>query len=945
MMPKDDSSTPTPSKKGNSSVKWYAVIIVLIVIAAAFGVIAFYHPAKTVPIGTSASVTSATAVAQYNVPYNISIKTNGMFNSIDFYWGDGTPQVILWTGSDTVNVSHTYTSPGTYYAYYVVNYENSVFTSNKQIVPISVTAASSVLAPTDSYGDIALQSSSSPPLVNNSWIYSPGTSISVLLAYFTPPANSSYQVVSQNLIVSLNGTPIDSVVLPYYFNSTAGMYELPLSSAIYNLTLSTGYYQMELKTYTAVVNTTSGAVNTGLGIFTTSYYTDIPVFSTAAEYSAVSSSGMTSIVNAEAETGGYKTLDPAVTYDGVSLEISFNTMATLFGYKGSNSSAFFPYLAAYMPTTTNGGINTNYANYTVHVNPALAGYSGSYNVSIKPYENYTIHIRSNATFADGNKVRAWDVAFSLIRLLLYDGGSPGTPGWINAQYMLPGNYYSSNTFWNITQNITWNNATNNITIHYQQPMSPSLVFEILGDTSGAFITEASWVQAHGGGIGWNASDFLAYQAHASSGDYISYLVNNEMASGPYMIDYTVPASLSVLIANPNYNPPGNGYAPRATIKMVILEYIGEESTQYLMLKSGFAYIAKDFPTSDWYQVQGLQKSGIVDVYSFPTISIYFYDFNAQINETMLSSIYPSANVPQTFFDSIQVRRAFADSYDYSYYLAKQVGNAIYNTTFGTGYAGMLPNGMLGYQSNQSLINARVSLPTFNLTDAAQNWTAFVNSPYFALEGLSKASNGNIIYHGTTLNIPIFIWTADPVDVAGATTWGEYLSQIIPGLQTPVIPIPIPTILSYMVTDQNPTLILLMNWGPDYPYPTDYMGPMAFPTNTSFFPGPDGFYPSWFNSSANPLSSLPGMKEQYNNLTAMDNEYRNGSTTGNPNIALQYFHMQNEMLVNMTFYVYLYQVGGYWVVNSHVTPSTITAYQDGVMVGGDGVIMYDYLTFT
>jgi ABC-type transport system substrate-binding protein len=934
---------PTPPKKqGSSNAKWYAIIVVLVVIIAAFGVLAFYHPTPTVPVGTSASITSASTVALYNSPYNVSIKTNGMFNSIDFYWGDGTPQVIPYSGSDFVNVSHTYTAPGNYYVYYVVNYPKTTYSSSQELIPIGVSAAASALPANDSYGDIALQSNSAPPVVNNSWVYSPGTTLALLLAYFTPPANTNYEVVSQTLTVMLNGSVVNSVVLPYFFNNTSGLYELPISSAIYNLTLSSGYYQLELSTYTAVVNTTSGAVDTSQGVFDTAYYADVPVFSSAKEYQAATTTF--TFVNAEAETGGYKTLDPAIEYDTVSYEIVLNTMATLVGYNGSSSSQFFPYLAAYLPTTTNGGINTNYNNYTVNVAPSIAGYSGSYKVSIKPYENYTFHIRSNATFADGNKVTAWDVAFSFARLLLFDAGSPGTGGWINAQYLLPGVYYSSNTFWNITQNITWNNATNNVTFHFQSPMAPSLVFEVLGFTSGVQILEASWVQAHGGGIGWNTSAFAAYQAHASAGDYISYLVNNVMASGPYTIDYTVPASEVVLIANPNYNPPAGGNEPKPSIKMVIIEYIGQDSTRYLQLKSGYAYAA-GIPTNEWYLAQGLQKSGTINIYPFPTISIYWYNLNTNINETLLASTFPSANIPQTFFDSVQVRRAFADAYNYEYYLAQQVGNSVYNTTFATGYAGMLPYGMLGYQSNATLVASGVSLPQYDLTNAEQNWTAFEHSAYFAAEGLSIGPTGTILYKGAPLNIPLAIFSADPVDVEGATTWGTNLATFIAGASFPVEPESFPTLLGWQVPTQNPAPVYELGWAPDYPYPTDYMGPMAYPAITSTYPGADGYYPSWFSNSSNPVSGLAGMKVQYDNLTAMVNEYLNGAAAGNPTIALQNFHALNEMLVNMTFYVYLYQASSFWLINSHITGSSITNYQENVMMGGGGDLMYNYLTLT
>ena len=71
--------------------------------------------------------------------------------------------------------------------------------------------------------------------------------------------------------------------------------------------------------------------------------------------------------------------------------------------------------------------------------------------------------------------------YSMVRTILFNSGEPGTTGWIQSQYLLPGNYYDTNTFWNITQNITVDNATNNITFHFQEPMEPYLVFETMGD--------------------------------------------------------------------------------------------------------------------------------------------------------------------------------------------------------------------------------------------------------------------------------------------------------------------------------------------------------------------------------------------------------------------------------------------------------------------------------
>ena len=928
-----------PRRPKGSSMKWYAIIAVLIVIIAAFGVLAFYHPVSS---GSSASVVSAQSIATYDQPYNLTLKTNGAFQYVTVYWGDGHTTIFPYQGSSVIKLSHIYRSPGQYYIYYTVDFASSVFTGNMNLVNVDLSEASTALSQYESYGALSLQSSSSAPVVNNTMIFGPKVDLSFIVGYFTPPANSSYQVIGQTVNVYENGSQIASKDLQYLYNASDGSYFLPVSASTFNLTsLQQGYYVIQVKTYTASVNSTTGVTNSSEGIYDTSYYVDIPVFSKASLYVTPSTEQV--FVRARDETGGYKTLDSAVAYDGPSLEIIRNVMATLVGYNGSSTTGFFPDLAAYLPSTTNGGINTNYHNYTVSVNSKVAGYSGSYSVEIKPYENYTFHIRSNATFQNGQSLTAWDVMYSMVRTLLFDNGEPGTPGWIQAQYLLPGYYYDTNTFWNITQNITVDNATNNITFHFQTPMSPSLVFEVLGQVAGMGTMDASWLEAHGGAITWNATGFNAYKAHGNAGDYVNYSVNNVMASGPYEIDYTVPASEVVLIANPNYNPPANSWAPRPSIKKVVIEYIGETSTRYLQLKSGYAQAA-GIPTSDWYLVQGLQSSGAVKVYSFPTISIYFYNFNANINEAMLSTVVPSANIPSTFFDSIHVRRAFADAYNYTFFLNEQIGNAQYNTTFSNAYAGMLPNGML-YSQNISVLKNLTMLPGYSLNNARANFTDFVNDSLFKAMDLTVGSNGYILYNGKPLNIPIFIFSADPINAAGATTWGDNLQKVIPGLQFEVIPTPVPNMLGYLVPGSNPMPVYDMSWGPDYPYPTDYLGPMGYPGNSTDFPGPNAMTPYWFadKGSGNPVAGVGSMVAQAANMSTMRHLYDMGAS--NPSQGKFYFQKLNEMLINMTFYVYTNQVHNFWVMSSHVDPTDIYDYQENVMLGGDGFIMYNTLSYT
>ncbi|MDS0257494.1 hypothetical protein ApAK_07425 [Thermoplasmatales archaeon AK] len=1161
---------PQPRRPGGNG-KWYAVIVVLIIIIAALAVLSYYHPT-----GSSSQVVSANSTATLGQPYNLTLKTNGVFKTLTVYWGDSSQQTVNYGGSDTVTLSHVYNSPGSYFIYYSVNFGGSVYTNSQQLIPVYISAPLSSLQPDTSYGLLNLKSNTTAPLVTNTFIFKPSTSLSYIVGYFSAPANSSFAVIGQNALIYQNGSLVNTVTLPYVFNFSQGAYVLPPNQSFLNLTnLSSGYYEIGLQTTTGMPVTSSGVPsvventtmvaykagqvvtygnstsleygtssmfsgvpqitynnnttlevmkNTNITFVSAGYVTywnqttvSIPVFTpltayaganftatgyanlsfmnngtlhtsassfksgkfnnkTAAyevkpgEYLNFSSTAMFQIVNqstgnmfkigksskvdysastqldvlstnnetimmgttleytnhvstqvkydmgtnatiiiyvsgtqqpimvgqidpsagvytttyyydvfiapsaktyssplagatwtsAEVAPGGYTTLDPQIAYYTVDSEILQNTMLTLITYNGSSSSSFVPLIASAVPSTSNGGINTNYNNYT-----AKTPWGTTYTVHIQPYENYTFHIRANATWQDGTPVTAYDAYYGLVRLLLFTDASPGTGSWLLAQYFLPSPYTNTISYYNITTNLTYNNKTDNVTIHFQHPMPPSLVFQIISDTEDAPI-DASWLIAHGDGITFTPAGFTAYEATGDLSDYNSYVQNHIMADGPYEVVYNVPASEIVLAANPNYNPPGPWY-PKPTITTVQIQYLSEPSTAYLEFQSGTAQTAEGLPTNPyWGEFLAAQAKGTVKIYPFTTISINFYDFNMRTNITMLQSIVHNANLPSELFVNPNARIAFAYAYNYSEYLNQQVGNKLYpNSTFGLPYAGMLPPGMLYSQNitqleqNKSLVVNQNGTAYAHYTMAEHYWQMFMNGTGYVDGKLVAKDNGTdmgiqwsptnheYLYNGKPLVIPIFVPLGDTTDINGATTWASLLSQVIPGATFPIEAVPYTDLFAvYAVQPNAPMPVSWGGWAPDYVYPTDYLVAMALPVNTSTYMSADYFNTFWISGGnstiSNPYYNMTEVALMKQMLSAFHNATANST---NPVLAKKWFDVVNEYNANLSNDVDLYQAVGHWVFPSNVNGNDVTKYQENLLIGAGAELEYNLLSYT
>ncbi|MGC8673467.1 MAG: ABC transporter substrate-binding protein, partial [Thermoplasmata archaeon] len=180
----------------------------------------------------------------------------------------------------------------------------------------------------------------------------------------------------------------------------------------------------------------------------------------------------------------------------------------------------------------------------------------------------------------------------------------------------------------------------------------------------------------------------------------------------------------------------------------------------------------------------LQEEGKITITPYPTITLNFFNFNYDINTTLLSTLGPNYHIPQYYFTNLDVRKAFAYSLNYTDYVNDLLGNNKYDADFGFHYTGIIPLGMPGYINQTQLQQAGAAIPVYNLTLAKQ---------YMEESGL----------YNTSINIPIVVMGGDTLNFAAAGMWAAALSSIDPHISVSPLYLPHGTILGYIAANENP----------------------------------------------------------------------------------------------------------------------------------------------
>jgi ABC-type oligopeptide transport system substrate-binding subunit len=366
-----------------------------------------------------------------------------------------------------------------------------------------------------------------------------------------------------------------------------------------------------------------------------------------------------------------------------------------------------------------------------------------------------------------------------------------------------------------------------------------------------------------------------------------------------------------LAPNPNFTPipgvPGYGHMANETI---YIQWEKDPDTALLIVKSGQTDLVTGLPTFDYPAMAKLQSQGKLTITTFPTLSIYWFEYNFNVNTTMLPSIGPGYTVPQYYFTNLDVRRAWAYAFNYTNYVNQIWGNAIYGAQFNFHYTGIIPIGMPGYMTPTQLTQAGANVPVYNLTIAKQ---------YMYASGL----------YNTTISIPIIIYAGDPQDFAAATAWASVMSSIDPNIKAAPVYMEFEQIIGYMVGGENPMPIYILGWAPDYPFPSDYIIPM-YQENGTY-----GAANSW-----NPQTLITaGQPAQATELSQMNTYIADSQSTGNSTVALKYYDQAEVLGVNLTFYTYLIQTNGFWYYSSALHG---VQYEQNAIFSGGADTDYAYL---
>jgi peptide/nickel transport system substrate-binding protein len=509
----------------------------------------------------------------------------------------------------------------------------------------------------------------------------------------------------------------------------------------------------------------------------------------------MSSSGSTGETKTfvEMTAGGPDTLDPARDYETAGGEVLQNVYETLVFYEGNTSANLKPVLCTEVPTTANGGISADGLNYT-------------------------FKIRQGVKFHNGDSLDAYDVEYSLERVLLindYNG-----PAWMIGQAMISG--YSNGADLNTTA------IANSVVVVDQYTVTIKLVrtfgpfIFIMAHTLASIISK-DFVEAHGGVV---------------QGEENAYLNTHTCGTGSFKLVTWNIGSEVIMERFDQY------WGVKPKLGLVFIKYVDDFNQRLLALQAGDA---------DSIYVP---RKSIDSVTSLPDLYISRGNATAQIdflgmcfNFTKAPSGIEYGDIPTNFFSDVNVREAFAHAFNYTLYIQTQMKNTAIQPN------GPIPKGYFGYDPD-------VPVYEFNLALAKSY-----------LENATNPDTGNS-WLEDGFSMTLYYNTGNTVRQGACQIMKEGMEALAPGkIDIQVQSLAWATFLNAQFESQLPMYAL--GWLPDYADPDNFANPFLHENGT--YGGPNRLGNSTLTQMIDDAAFSPDLTVRanlYSNITwsAYNNVY-------------------------------------------------------------------------
>ena len=449
------------------------------------------------------------------------------------------------------------------------------------------------------------------------------------------------------------------------------------------------------------------------------------------------------------ESSDIPTLDPGIAYDTSSGSFIENIYEGLWTYKGASLTALEPLLASAMPTYTNAG------------------------------KTLVVSLRKGVKFHSGNAFTCADVEYTYRRNLVTNSGESGN--WYLADALLGTQSNAKDD-----PSVTWAKISGAVKCNAQGQMvftlpkaDPAFMAKLA--SSNMTVVDMKWAV----GLGeWNGTE-ATWKDWIGKADNDSALSKKPSGTGAYQL-VSRDANSVLLKAFAGY------WGRKPTIQNVIWQKVPElAARQQSFLRGDADIIEAGTRANIEEQLKG--KPGVTTIDGLPNVVAAAFFMNEKINDPALlgSGKLDGKGIPANFFSDVNVRRAFAYSFDYAGYIKDvQQGKGKQRTM-------LLPDTFPGYAK---------SVKTYSY-DPAQATTYF-----------KRAYSGNVWKNG-------FVMSANyrAGSVASQTAL-EILKKNVEALN-PKFKLNIQQKQwSQMLTDSKngKEAMLVLGWAPDYADPDNFV---------------------------------------------------------------------------------------------------------------------------